>query len=148
MTEVGSRKRRTEKTEMSEKAKGKRKAAETDDERAEDEGKTDGERKRRWVTVRDPEETDWVRRAVEFMGRMEEWEKRREAREARQEDRSQRMMVMVDRMTNQMERLVVLTKEVLAELREDGEGEPEDENGSGKADGEDDADGEDEDMES
>ena len=58
------------------------------------------------------------------------------------------MMVMVDRMTNRMERLVVLTKEVLAELREDGEGEPEDENGGGKADGEDDADGEDEDMES
>ena len=95
--------------------------------------------------VRDPEETDWVQRATEFMGRMEEWEKRREAREARQEDRSQCMMVMVDRMTNRMERLVVLTKEVLTELREDGEGEPED--GGGKADGEGDADGEDEDME-
>ena len=51
-------------------------------------------------------------------------------------------------MTNWMERLVVLTKEVLMELREDGEKEPEDENGGRKADGEDDADGEDEDMES
>ena len=39
-----------------------------------------------------------------------------------------------------MERLVVLTKEVLAELREDGEEEPEDGNG------EDDVEGEDEDM--
>ena len=148
MTEVGSRKRRTEKGEMSEKAKGKRKVMETDDEGVEDEEKTDGGRKWRWVMVRDPEETDWVKGMMEFMGRMEEWEKRREARESRQEDRSQRMMVMVDRMTNWMERLVVLTKEVLAELREDGEGEPEDRNGGGKADGEDDADGEDEDMES
>ena len=146
MTEVGSRKRRTERTEMSEKAKGKRKATETDDEGADDKEKTDGGRKRRRVTVRDQEETDWVQRVTEFMGRMEEWEKRREAREARQEDRTQRMMVMVDRMTNRMERLVVLTKEVLTELREDGEGELEDRNGGGKADGEDDADGEDEDM--
>ena len=111
---------------MSEKAQGKRKAAETDDEGAEDKEKTDGGRKRRWVMVRDPEETDWVKRIMEFMGRMEEWEKRREARESRQEDRAQRMMVMMDRMVNQMERLVVLTKEVLAELREDGEGELED----------------------
>ena len=135
MTEVGSRKRRAERTEMSEKAKGKRKVTETDDEGAENEEKTDGGRKWRWVTVKDPEETDWVQRVTEFMGRMEEWEKRREAREARQEDRTQRMMVMVDRMTNQMERLVVLTKEVLMELREDGEGEPE--NGGDDADGED-----------
>ena len=45
-----------------------------------------------------------------------------------------------------MERLVVLTKEVLAELREDGEEEPEDGNGGGKADGEDNVEGEDEDM--
>ena len=133
-----------EKTEMSEKAKGKWKAAETDDEGAEDEGKTDGGWKRRWVTVRDPEETDWVKRMTEFMGRMEEWEKRREARESRQEDRAQRMMVMMDRMANQMERLVVLTKEVLAELREDGEEEPEDRNRGRKTDGDDDADGEDE----
>ena len=120
------RKRRAEWTEMLEKAKGKRKVTETDDEGAEDKEKTDGEWKRRRVTVKDPEETDWVQRVTEFMGRMEEWEKRREAREARQEDRSQRMMVMVDRMTNRMERLVVLMKEVLMELREDGEGEPED----------------------
>ena len=137
-----------EKTEMSEKAKGKRKVTETDDEGAENEEKTDGGRKRRRVTVKDLEETDWVRRMTEFMGRMEEWEKRREAREARQEDRTQWMMVMVDRVTNRMERLVVLTKEVLAELREDGEGKPEDRNGGGKADGEDDADEEDGDMES
>ena len=54
---------------------------------------------------------------------------------------------MVDRMTNQMERLVVLTKEVLTELREDGEEEPEDRDGGRKADGDDDAEGEDEDME-
>ena len=106
---------------MSEKAKGKRKVTETDDEGAENEEKADGGRKRRWVTVKDPEETDWVRRVTEFMGRMEEREKRREAREARQEDRTQRMMEMVDRMTNRMERLVVLTKEVLTELREDGD---------------------------
>ena len=131
---------------MSEKAKGKRKVTETDDEGAENEEKTDGERKRRRVTVKDPEETDWVKKVTGFMDRMAEWEKRREAREARQEDRSQRMMVMVDRMTNRMERLVVLTKEVLAELREDGEEEPEDGNGGGKADGEDDVEGEDEDM--
>ena len=127
---------------MLEKAKGKRKATETDDEGAEDKEKTDGERKRRWVMVRDPEETDWVKGMTEFMGRMEEWEKRREARESRQEDRAQRMMVMVDRMANWMERLVVLT-----ELREDGEEEPGDRNGDKKADGEEDADGEDEDME-
>ena len=120
---------------MSEKAKGKRKVTETDDEGAENEEKTDGGRKQRRATVKDPEETDWVQRVTEFMGRMEEWEKRREAREARQEDRTQRMMVMVDRMTNQMERLVVLTKEVLTELREDGEGEPE--NGGDDVDGED-----------
>ena len=144
MTEVGSRKRRME---MSEKAKGKRKVTEMDDEGAENKEKTDGGRKRRRVTVRDPEEMDWVRRVTEFIGRMEEWEKRREAREARQEDRSQRMMVMVDRMMNRMERLVVLTKEMLTELREDEEGEPEDGNGGGKADGDDDVDGEDEDME-
>ena len=100
-----------------------------------------------WVTVRDPEETDWVWRMTEFMGRMEEWEKRREARESRQEDRAQRMMVMIAMMANRMERLVALTKEVLAELREDGEGELEDGNGGGKADGDDDAEGEDEDME-
>ena len=148
MTEVGSRKRRAERTEMSEKAKGKRKVMETDDEGAENEEKTDGGRKRRRVTVKDPEKMDWVQRVTEFMGRIEEWEKRREAREARQEDRSQWMMVMVDRMTNWMERLVVLTKEVLIELREDGEGEPEDGNRGGKADGEDDAEGKDEDMES
>ena len=147
MMEVRSRKRRTEKTEMSEKAKGKRKVTETDDEGAENEEKTDGGRKQRRVTVRDPEEMDWVKRMTEFMGWMEEWEKRREARESRQEDRAQRMMVMMDRMANQMERLVVLTKEVLAELREDGEGEPEDGDGGGKADGDDDAEGEDEDME-
>ena len=132
---------------MSEKAQGKWKAVETDDEGAEDKEKTDGERKRRRVTVKDPEETDWVRKVMEFMGQVEEQEKRREAREARQEDRTQRMMVMVDWMTNRMERLVVLTKEVLAELREDGEEEPEDRNGDKKADGEDDTDGEDEDME-
>ena len=123
--------------EMSEKAKEKRKATETDDEGAEHEEKTDGGRKRRRVTVKDPEETDWVKRVTEFMGWMEEQEKRREAREARQEDWTQRMMVMVDRMTNRMERLVVLTKEVLTELREDGEGEPEDGNRDKKADGED-----------
>ena len=64
MMEVGSRKRRTEKTEMSEKAKGKRKVTETDDEGAEHEEKTDGGRKRRRVTVRDPEETDWVQRVT------------------------------------------------------------------------------------
>ena len=143
MTEVGSRKRRG----LSEKAKGKRKAKEMDDEGAEDKEKADRGRKQRWVTVRDPEETDWVKRMMEFMGQMEEWEKRREAREARQEDRSQRMMVMVDRMTNQMERLVVLMKEVLTELREDGKGEPGDGDREKKADREDDADGEDEDME-
>ena len=68
-----------ERTEMSEKAKEKRKATETDDEGAENEEKTDGGRKRRRVTVNDPEETDWVRKVTEFMGRMEEWEKRREA---------------------------------------------------------------------
>ena len=122
---------------MSEKAKGKWKLTETDDEGAEPEEKTDGERKRRRVMVKDPEETDWMRRATEFMGQMEEWEKRREAREARQEDQSQQMMVMVDRMTNRMERLVVLTKEVLMELREDGEGEPENGDGGEKPDGED-----------
>ena len=120
---------------------------EGDDEGAEHEEKTDGGRKRRWVTVKDPEETDWVQRVTEFMGRMEEWEKRREAMESRQEDRAQRMMVMVDWMANRMERLVVLTKEVLMELREDGEEELGDGNGDKKADGEDDADGEDEDME-
>ena len=135
MTEIGSRKWRAERTEMSEKAKGKRKVTETDDEGAKHEEKTDGGRKRRRVTVKDPEGTDWVQRVMEFMDRMEEWEKRREAREARQEDRSQRMMVMVDRMTNRMERLVVLTKELLMELREEGEGEPED--GGEDADGED-----------
>ena len=43
---------------MSEKVQGKRKAVETDDEGAEDKEKTDGERKRRRVTVKDPEETD------------------------------------------------------------------------------------------
>ena len=144
MTEIGSRKRRW----LSEKARGKQKAVETDDEEAEDKERTDGGRKQRRVAVKDPEETDWVRKVTEFMGRMEEREKRREVREARQEDRTQRMMVMVDRMTNRMERLVVLTKEVLAKLREDGEEEPEDGNGGGKADGEDDAEGEDEDMES
>ena len=116
MTEIGLRKRRG----MSEKAQGKRKAVETDDEGAEDKEKTDGGRKRRWVAVKDPEETDWVRKVTEFMGRMEEREKRKEAREARQEDWTQRMMVMVDQMTNRMERLVVLTKEVLAELGDDG----------------------------
>ena len=84
-----------EKTEMWEKAKGKRKVTETDDEGAEDREKMDGERKWRRVTVRDLEEADWVKKVTEFMGRMEEWEKRREAREARQEDRSQWMMVMV-----------------------------------------------------
>ena len=42
-----------------------------------------------------------------------------------------------------MERLVELTKEVVAELREDGEGEPENGDGGEKPDGEDDADGED-----
>ena len=86
MTEVGSRKRRTEKTEMpvSEKAKRKRKVTGMDDEGAENEEKTDGGRKRRPVTVRDPEETDWVTGMTEFMGRMEKWEKRREARESRQ----------------------------------------------------------------
>ena len=42
---------------------------------------------------------------------------------------------------------MVLTKEILTELRED-EGEPEDRNGGRRMDGEDDADGEDEDMES
>ena len=109
MTEVGSRKRQMERTEMSEKAKGKRKVTEMDDEGAENEEKTDGGRKQRWVMVKDPEETDWVQRVMEFMGRMEEWEKRREAMESRQEDRAQWMMVMVDRMTNRMERLVVLT---------------------------------------
>ena len=45
MTEIGSRKRRAERTEMLEKAKGKRKVTETDDEGAEHEEKTDGERK-------------------------------------------------------------------------------------------------------
>ena len=143
MMEIGSRKQRG----MSEKAQGKRKAVETDDEGAEDKEKTDGGRKRRRVTVKDPEETDWVRKVTEFMGQVEEREKRRETQEARQEDRTQWMMVMVDRMTNRMERLVVLTKEVLAELREDGKGEPEDGNGGGKADGDDDAEGEDEDLE-
>ena len=64
---------------MSEKAKGKRKVTETDDEGAENEEKTDRGQKRRRVMVRDPEETDWVWRVTEFMGRMEEWEKRREA---------------------------------------------------------------------
>ena len=52
----------------------------TDDEGAEHEEKTDGEQKRRRVTVKDPEETEWVRKVTEFMGRMEEWGKRREAR--------------------------------------------------------------------
>ena len=51
--------------EMSEKAKGKRKVTETDDEGAEHEEKTDGGRKRRRVTVKDPEETDWVRKVTE-----------------------------------------------------------------------------------
>ena len=58
---------------MSEKAKGKWKVTETDDEGAENEEKTDGGRKRRQVTVRDLEETDWVWRMTEFMGQMEEW---------------------------------------------------------------------------
>ena len=44
MTEIGSRKRRAERMEMSEKAKGKRKVTETDDEGAEDKEKTDGRR--------------------------------------------------------------------------------------------------------
>ena len=69
-----SRKRRTERTGMSEKAKGKRKATETDDQGADDQEKTDRGRKQRRVTVRDPEETDWVQRVTEFMGWMEEWE--------------------------------------------------------------------------
>ena len=47
---------------MSEKARGKRKATEMDDEGAENEEKTDGGRKRRRVTVKDPEETDWVKK--------------------------------------------------------------------------------------
>ena len=114
------------KAEMSEKAKGKWKATETDDERAEAEEKTDGGRKRRRVTVKDPEEAGWVWKMTGFMDRMAEWEKWREAREARQEDRTQKMVVMMDRMVNRAERLVVLTKEVLAELKEDGEEEPED----------------------
>ena len=44
---------------MSEKAQGKRKVTETDDEGADDKEKAeaDGGRKRRRVTVRDPEET-------------------------------------------------------------------------------------------
>ena len=61
---------------MSEKAKGKRKATETDDEGAENEEKTDGGRKRRRVTVKDPEETDWVKKITGFMDRMAEWEER------------------------------------------------------------------------
>ena len=58
---------------MSEKAKGKRKVTETDDEGAED--KDEG-RKRRRVTVRDPEETDGVKKVTGFMDRMAEWEER------------------------------------------------------------------------
>ena len=54
---------------MSEKAKGKGKVTKMDDEGAENEEKTDGGRKRKWVTVRDPEETGWVQRVTEFMGR-------------------------------------------------------------------------------
>ena len=77
MTEVGSRKQRAERTEMSEKAKGKWKVTETDDEGAENEEKTDGGRKRRRVTVKDPEETDWVRRVTEFMGRILMWKAER-----------------------------------------------------------------------
>ena len=46
-----------------------------------------------------------------------------------------------------MKRLVELTKEVVAELREDGREEPENGDGGEKTDGEDDTDGEDEDME-
>ena len=68
---------------MSEKAKGKRKVTETDDEGAED--KDEG-RKRRWVTVRDPEETDWVKKVTGFMDRMAEWEERRELREATEQE--------------------------------------------------------------
>ena len=154
MMEAGSRRQRTGKAEMSEKARGKRKAAETDDEGVEDEGKTIGERKRRRVTVRDLEETDWVKKVTGFMDRMAEWEERRELREARQEERNKKVLVLTDRMVNRlertvnrMERLVELTKEVVAELREDGGEEPEDGNGGEKPDGEDDVDGEDEGME-
>ena len=139
---------------MSEKAKGKRKVTETDDEGAGNEEKTDGGRKRRQVTVKDPEETDWVRKVTEFMGQMEEWEERRELMEARQEERNRKVLVLTDRMVNRlewtvnrMERLVELTKEVVAELREDGREEPENGDGGEKTDGEDDADGVDEDME-
>ena len=141
MMEIGSRKRRVEQTEMSEKAKGKRKVTETDDEGAED--KDEG-RKRRWVTVRDPEETDWVKKVTGFMDRMAEWEERRELREARQEERNKKVLVLTDRMVNRlertvnrMERLVELAKEVVAELREDGREEPENGDGGEKPDGED-----------
>ena len=129
---------------MSEKAKGKRKVTETDDEGAEDKEKTDEGRKRRRVTVRDPEETDWVKKVTGFMDRMAEWEERRELREARQEERNKKVLVLTDRMVNRlertvnrMERLVELAKEVVAELREDGREEPENGDGGEKPDGED-----------
>ena len=79
---------------------GKRKATETDDEGAENEEKTDGGRKRRRVTVKDPEETNWVKKITGFMDQMAEWEERRELREARQEERSKKVLVLTDRMVN------------------------------------------------
>ena len=68
---------------MSEKAKGKRKVTETDDEGAED---RDEGRKQRRVTVRDLEETDWVKKVTGFMDRMAEWEERARREQQRVEE--------------------------------------------------------------